>query len=535
VNRTSASLVDPSIRHGGEEGMGEVDAFTVHAHDVRFDRRLKCQPGLDAECARHSRQLWLRQAGDDEKCPLRLGRKDGDASLEELAERPRNRQSSTERRPRHRELERSRDLECVERVPTGDLVDPLQDGPREDDPEPLAHEAVKLSRAQAAEIEAPHVIEKPRDPVRMHDSPGEEKRHPVVLQSPPGIREDRGRRGVEPLNTVDDDQEWGFRGESAKHGEEGDAERARVSRLSALFEQERHPKRASLRLGNSVEDVVQDGLEEIAQARKREIRLRRDRASDECRETPLPRRLDHERAHRRLPDSCFPLEESDGGERIRAQVRGNVRELALAPDERRRHGGHLSDNATGAALVPARVHRVDSRGSRSQTRGTRPFRPARSLPSLETGGQKGHPRGQGGGTMTPKISFIAVAMVALVFAVPAFGDSWGADQRQATVNAPPDLADCIAAARPHYVSSMLDACERSFAAKRDATTVASPDPVRDDRFHLDPASSETPTAAISSPRDIEWLQIGIGFGLGVLLALGLFLAMRMARVRQPAH
>ena len=138
--------------------------------------------------------------------------------------------------------------------------------------------------------------------------------------------------------------------------------------------------------------------------------------------------------------------------------------------------------------------------------------------------------------MTPKISFItAVVGAALVLAVPAFGDSWGADRNQATVHVSPDLADRVAAARQQELSSMLDARERSFAAKSDATTVVSPDPVRDDRFRLDPASIPTPAATIGSARGIEWLQIGIGFGGGVLLAIGLFLAMRMTRVRQPAH
>ena len=156
-------------------------------------------------------------------------------------------------------------------------MDASQDRPREDDPEPLAQKAVERSRAQAAELEAPHVVEKPRYPVRVHDPPGEEECDPVVLQAPPGVREDRGRRGVEPLDIVDDDHERAFLGERAKHGEECDAERASVSRLRALFEQERHPKRASLRIGNSVEDVVEDGLEEIAQTGEREIRLRGNR------------------------------------------------------------------------------------------------------------------------------------------------------------------------------------------------------------------------------------------------------------------
>jgi hypothetical protein len=138
--------------------------------------------------------------------------------------------------------------------------------------------------------------------------------------------------------------------------------------------------------------------------------------------------------------------------------------------------------------------------------------------------------------MTPKISFItAVVSAALVFAVPAFGDSWGADRNQATVHVSPDLVDRAVAARQQELSSTLDARERSFAAKSVATRIVATDPVRDDHFRLDPSSIPTPAAAIGSPRDIEWLQISMGFGGGVLLAVGLFVAMRMTRVRQPAH
>ena len=97
--------------------------------------------------------------------------------------------------------------------------------------------------------------------------------------------------------------------------------------------------------------------------------------------------------------------------------------------------------------------------------------------------------------MTPKISFvIAIVGAALVFAVPAFGDSWGADRNQATVRVSPDLVDRAAAVRQQEPSSMLDARERSFAAKSEATTIVSPDPVRDDRFRLDPSGIRFPAA-----------------------------------------
>jgi hypothetical protein len=138
--------------------------------------------------------------------------------------------------------------------------------------------------------------------------------------------------------------------------------------------------------------------------------------------------------------------------------------------------------------------------------------------------------------MTPKISFIpAIVGAALVLAVPAYGDSWGADQNQATVRVSPDLADRAATARQQELMSVLDARERSFAAKSEATRVVSPDPVRDDRFRLEPASIPTPAATISSAHGTEWLQIGMGFGGGVLLVISLVLATRMMRPRQPAH
>lgn len=44
--------------------------------------------------------------------------------------------------------------------------------------------------------------------------------------------------------------------------------------------------------------------------------------------------------------------------------------------------------------------------------------------------------------------------------------------------------------------------------------------------------SVTPTA---SGRDIEWPQLGIGFGIGIALVLGLILALRTTRGRQLAH
>ena len=138
--------------------------------------------------------------------------------------------------------------------------------------------------------------------------------------------------------------------------------------------------------------------------------------------------------------------------------------------------------------------------------------------------------------MTPKISFFtAVVGTVLVFAAPAFGDPWGTDRNQETVRVSPDLVDRAAAVRQRELSNMLDARERSLAAKSEATTIVAPDPIRDNRFRLAPATIPTAAVTVDSGREIDWLQIAIGFGAGTLLAIALFLAMRATRVRQPAH
>ena len=139
--------------------------------------------------------------------------------------------------------------------------------------------------------------------------------------------------------------------------------------------------------------------------------------------------------------------------------------------------------------------------------------------------------------MTPKISFATVATIgaALVFAVPAFGDAWGTDRNQELVRVSPDSIDRAAAVRQQELSSMLDARERSLTARSEATTIAAPDPIRDNRFRLAAAAIPTPAATVDSARPIDWLQIAIGFGAGTLLAIALFLAMRATRVRQHAH
>ena len=168
--------------------------------------------------------------------------------------------------------------------------------------------------------------------------------------------------------------------------------------------------------------------------------------------------------------------------------------------------------------------------------------------------------------MTRTISFIiATVGAALLFAVPAYADNWGADQRGEQIRVSPDLIDRAVAAEQNRLGTMLDARERSLEAGIGNGKVSSlearersfettrvlvapdafervveaairdnPTPVVDDRFTIDPTSDQSPVT-VSSGREVELPQIGIGLVVGLVLAFGLFLLMRYTRGRPLAH
>ena len=193
--------------------------------------------------------------------------------------------------------------------------------------------------------------------------------------------------------------------------------------------------------------------------------------------------------------------------------------------------------------------------------------------------------------MTRTISFIIATVGAtLLFAVPAYGDNWGADKAQPFTSSTPDVIERAAAvAIEKQKVEMLNARERALGSQqvvdarsdglnrlyglgeyanpidlreralverpgRETTQPAgfdarseglnrlyglgeyAPPVVADDRFRIDQSNvPDNTVSATSSGRDIELPQLGIGLGLVLALVIGAFLMIRHTRGRPFAH
>jgi hypothetical protein len=119
--------------------------------------------------------------------------------------------------------------------------------------------------------------------------------------------------------------------------------------------------------------------------------------------------------------------------------------------------------------------------------------------------------------MIARISLVvAIAVAALAVGVPtAFGEG--------RLAGAPEPADAVAYFHANELATAAQSGGTDLSTYRDGP----------ERAVLPSAPIQT-TVSSDSGRQIEWPQLGIGFGLGILLVAGLWLAMRV-KFRPLAH
>ena len=185
-----------------------------------------------------------------------------------------------------RPLQRSNDLEGVERVPPGRLVHLGENRARKRDPQVVVHHAVECTHVEGANFDIGHAFRGKRTPqfgeqsALQWSAASQENADPLGTQPPRRIAERRGGSGVEPLHVVDGHDKRSVLGKSTQRAENGDSHGALVgSRPLVLLEHERTGQCAALRIGQRSKCLVEHSVEQVAYSRERQrgLALRRTR------------------------------------------------------------------------------------------------------------------------------------------------------------------------------------------------------------------------------------------------------------------
>ena len=293
--------VDVLVRRGGEERVREAENAVLDVEDVCLEGRPK-----------HFRLVaGLAKKGESRLCQGRRRGERVEGSLRqhdqpvahELAELLRDRQRLTGRRRCPASRERATQLQRVEGIAARHVVEPAQGGPGEGEADPGVEEAVDRAEAERRDLQATRsfpVHERRR--CLLPQALGDQEARRLLPNPPPREAEHGGRRGVEPLNVIDGDEQRTIRGVLTESAQDRDGNRPLVGRRALRsFEQERDTEGVGLRRRERVEELVQPFVQQVAEACKGESGLGCGGSSLEDAVVELPSLV-----HAGLPEGGLP-------------------------------------------------------------------------------------------------------------------------------------------------------------------------------------------------------------------------------------
>ena len=217
------------------------------------------------------------------------------------------------------------------------LDDPAQDLSLQGEPEALGEHAADGAEAQRSDADRrDHILERALERRRRPGAPGEQERRPTV-EPPRGERERVRRRGVEPLEVVDgDDNDRVALCQSAQDVQEGDPDRMRLGgRTVGVYAQQRRLERAALWRRQSLDVSEVDAVEQVDQARERQLGVGAARPRGKDAQAPAHAAVDPRLPQGRLPSPRATDQHERPDRRIRAEESVELRELGLAADDLR--------------------------------------------------------------------------------------------------------------------------------------------------------------------------------------------------------
>ena len=144
--------------------------------------------------------------------------------------------------------------------------------------------------------------------------------------------------------------------------------------------------------------------------------------------------------------------------------------------------------------------------------------------------------------MTRKLSLAALTATAALAVAPAALGQSGPDAFEravyvklanSNVSSYPDAFQRALSVETRSRAAMYpDAFQRALTSQIDASLAGVPG---DHHERIEALTAPSTVSVSASDSGVEWPQVGIGFGLGALLALGLTLSVRAVRTRELAH
>ena len=299
-------------RRRREQRMSEPDHAVRALDHLRSDRRSE---RLLVDSGRvHDLERWGAGHSHDEQRLPRLLRQRAQPLADEVLERVgyRQRLRGIERRPR---VERSRQLEREEGIAARCIVQPQQGRTWESESEPVTDETLDRADAERPDGQSLDRSWKRRlERRRRLAAAGEEDPDRLAVEPPQRERERIRRRGIEPLDVVDREQQRAAGGQRDERVVHPDRERARICRDVALgIEQQRRLERPTPWRREHRQHFGGGFPEQVAEPGVRESLLGLGRPRGEHSEPSLARRLRPGQPERRLADARLAFEHEGGG------------------------------------------------------------------------------------------------------------------------------------------------------------------------------------------------------------------------------